>query len=228
MADAPLVSVIIPVFNCAHYLGEAIQSVLTQTYRPLEVIVVDDGSTDGSPQVAQAFSAVRFYSQSHSGAAAARNLGVSLAQGAFIAFLDADDLWLADKLTRQMAAFDPQPGLDAVFGHIQQFHSPDLDERLKREICCPPEPMPGYLPSAMLVTRDAFYRVGPFETQYRVGEFINWYARAQEVQLRTLMLSDVVARRRLHGANQMIRRRADIGDYTGILKAALDRRRGRR
>jgi hypothetical protein len=85
--------------------------------------------------------------------------------------------------------------------------------------------MPGYLPQAMLVRRPAFERVGPFETTWRVGEFINWYLRATEVSLRMLMLPDLVLRRRLHETNQGIRERSAATDYVRILKAALDRRR---
>ena len=108
-----LVSVIIPVYNGELYLDEAIESALGQPYRPIEVIVVDDGSTDGSAEVAKQFdSPMRYCFQPNAGLGAARNKGISLAQGSFFAFLDADDLWLENKLTRQMALFDKNPELD--------------------------------------------------------------------------------------------------------------------
>ena len=100
---APVVSCIIPVLDGERYLGAALESVLTQTYGAVEVIVADDGSTDGTRAVASAFgSRVRYLHQANAGHAAARNLGLAAAGGAFVAFLDADDLWHADKLARQI------------------------------------------------------------------------------------------------------------------------------
>src|ERR1700758_706720 len=103
MNEKSLISVIIPVYNAEKYLAEAIESVLAQTYRPIEVIVVDDGSTDSSADIAKRFASVRYCFQSHSGLGATRNRGIDLSQGKFLAFLDADDLWVEDKLTHQMA-----------------------------------------------------------------------------------------------------------------------------
>jgi glycosyltransferase involved in cell wall biosynthesis len=227
IGNEPLVSVVIPVYNCERYLAEAIESVLAQTYRPIEIIVVDDGSTDGSAQVAKRFTdSVRYCFQANSGTSAARNRGASLASGTFFAFLDADDLWVVDKLTRQMAVFGDDPGLDVVFGHVQQFCSPELDEHIKKTLYCPAEAMPGYLPGAMLIKRDAFLRVGPFETDWQAAEALAWYSRVVEKGLRSLMLSDVVLRRRLHISNKGIDERTlQRKEYLRILKASLDRRR---
>ena len=225
MNHHPLVSIIIPVYNAEAYLAEAIESVLRQTYRPIELIVVDDGSTDSSAEVAKRFDKVRFCFQPQSGAAAARNQGSSLAQGKFLAFLDADDLWSAHKLSRQMAAFDNNPALDILFGQVKPFHSPELDEETKKRLPIPANIMPGYHPGTMLIRRDAFFRVGQFETQWRVGEFIDWYAKAMELGLKSQMLPEVVMKRRLHTTSLGTRERKSQIDYLRILKAALDRRR---
>ncbi len=224
--NPPLVSVIIPVYNCEDYLAEAIESVLAQSYQPLDVNVVDDGSTDRSAVVARGFaSPVRYYFQPNGGIGAARNRGTELARGSFFAFLDADDRWVEDKLERQMAAFEADPALDIVFGHVRQFHSPELPEGLKERTRIPADLMPGCCPSAMVVRRDAFFRVGPFETHWRVGEFMNWYVRAIEAGLRVMMLSDQVVWRRVHLTNHGIHQRKAITEWVQILKASLDRRR---
>jgi glycosyltransferase involved in cell wall biosynthesis len=220
-----LISVIIPVFNGAGYLSEAIESVLSQCYTPVEIIVVDDGSTDGSDRIARGLSdSVRIFRQPNSGTAAARNQGVRMAQGAFLAFLDQDDLWTGNKLSLQIAAFEQSPGPDLVFGYVKQFHSPELDESSKSRILCPPSPMPGYSPSAMLVKRETFFRVGLFGTSWQIGEWADWYARAIDLNLRVKMLPDVVARRRLHDRNKGVVQRSLITEYARILKASLDRR----
>jgi glycosyltransferase involved in cell wall biosynthesis len=223
----PLVSVIIPVYNCDHYLTEAIESVLAQTYRPIEIIVVDDGSIDSSASVAKRFTSVRYYFQSNSGAGAARNHGADLAQGSFFAFLDADDLWVEDKLTRQMTVFDSNPEVDVVFGHIKQFHSLELEETVKNKIHCPTELMPGYHPGTMLIKRDAFLCVGSFEINWQVREFISWYLCATDLGVRTVMLPELVMWRRLHKTNLGVRQRQAVTDYVRILKASLDRRRAK-
>ena len=96
-----MISCIVPVYNGERYLAETLQSILGQRVGPLEVIVVDDGSTDGTAGVARRFgSAIRVLHQTNAGPAAARNLGLSEARGDFVAFLDADDLWKPDKLAR--------------------------------------------------------------------------------------------------------------------------------
>ncbi len=222
-----LVSVIIPVFNGEGFLGEVIASALSQTYRPIEIVVVDDGSTDRSGDVARGFNdpGVRYFYQPNSGAGAARNQGTNLARGSYFAFLDHDDIWLPDKLTLQMAAFDDDPELDIVFGLVSQFYDFESDE--------PPnttgEPEGGLLrgcyPSAMLIKRESFGRVGPFATDWQVGEFVDWYAKAAEKGLKSHMLPKLVTKRRIHSANTVIQHRDSQGDYVRILKQALDRRR---
>ena len=98
-----LISCVIPVFNGERYLGEALESVLAQSYQPLEVIVVDDGSTDETAEVARRYGErVRYVWQPNAGETAARNLGLTAAHGEFIAFLDADDVWDSEKLERQI------------------------------------------------------------------------------------------------------------------------------
>lgn len=106
------VSVVIPTYNYAQYLGEAIDSALAQTLPPLEVIVVDDGSTDDTPQVLAAYGdRIRVLRQMNAGVAIARNSGIGAARGEYVAFLDADDVWLPRKLELQMARFDGDVGL---------------------------------------------------------------------------------------------------------------------
>jgi glycosyltransferase involved in cell wall biosynthesis len=221
-----LVSVIIPVYNCERYVAEAIESVLAQTYKPTEIIVVDDGSTDKSAKIVKQYiPSVQYAHQSRNGSGAARNHGIELAHGNFFSFLDADDTWMKDKLTYQMEAFKSNPGLDMVFGHVKNFYSPDLPEHMKNKIFCPSESMPGVSSSTMLIKRESFVRAGAFVTNWQLGEFLDWYIRAKERGLTNFMVPRVFLRRRIHADNTGIRDRDSRNDYVRILKASLDRRR---
>jgi glycosyltransferase involved in cell wall biosynthesis len=222
------ISVIITTYNYERYLVEAVDSVLAQSHLPQEVIVVDDGSTDGTAITVQRFGGrIRYDYQPNGGIGAARNRGLELARGQLLAFLDADDLWLPDKLERQLAALMIEPDLDMVSGYVQQFVSPELSAEQKARLICPTEPSPGYLPGALLIRRQAADRVGPFRTDLKVGEFIDWHARAMEVGLSNRMLPDVVLKRRLHTTNQSLSHGTarPQADFLRVLKGALDRRR---
>ncbi|MFC1849852.1 glycosyltransferase family 2 protein [candidate division CSSED10-310 bacterium] len=225
-AELPLVSVIIPIYNCKNYLGDAVESILAQTYQPVEIIVVDDGSTDGSALVIEQYDEVRCIQQSHSGAGTARNQGIRTAQGNFLAFLDADDLWNRDKLSLQMDVLLNRDDLDMVFGHIKQFYSPELDGLMKKRIFSfADETLPGYSCGTLLIKRESFLRVGYFDPKWRRGEFIDWLTRARDKGLSSLLLPQVLMKRRLHSSNLGIREPQSKIDLTKIIKAKLDRRR---
>jgi glycosyltransferase involved in cell wall biosynthesis len=121
MAQAQ-VSVIIPVYNCEAFIAQAIESVMAQTYSSLEIIVIDDGSTDGTADIVRTYSApVRYVRQPHLGVAAARNRGIGTASGDFIAFLDADDVWLPEKLELQMEYFSKHDECGLIYTDMGTF-----------------------------------------------------------------------------------------------------------
>ncbi|MEM6329886.1 MAG: glycosyltransferase family A protein [Planctomycetota bacterium] len=220
------VSVIIPVYNCRAYLAEAIDSVLRQTLAVTEVIVVDDGSTDGSGDVARGYGPpVRCVAIPHSGIGTARNTGVLEATGDYVAFLDADDWWEADKLQAQARHLSASGGDAVVFGLAQQFISPELPRDVAAGLHCPTEPLAGVSPSGMLAARRVFAQTGLFSTSLDVGEFIDWHARATEQGFESRTVPQVVFHRRIHTSNTGVRSRGSRKDYARLVKAALDRRR---
>lgn len=225
MQAQPLVSVIIPVYNCEKYLEAAIESILAQTYQMLEIIVVDDGSTDRSAEITRSFTAVKYFKISHGGATKALNYGIARCRGDYIAFLDADDLWVEEKLSKQIATFKANPKLEAIFGYIHQFKSPELDQATKDKIAIPAEMAPGYHKDTILIKTKALYRVGLYDENVVFSDFIDWYLRASEKGLKSLMLKEVVAKRRIHKTNLGIRQRDNRQEYARVLKASLDRRR---
>ena len=221
-----LVTVMITVFNGAAYLAEAIETVLAQTYRSIELIVLDDGSTDGSGDVANSFgSALRYEPQENAGMSGARNSAVALATGAYFSFLDADDRFRPEKIARQMEILQADPSVDVVFGHMTEFVSPDVDEQAAALLRDPVHDLPWRTPNLMLVRREAFERVGLFSTELRVGIGVDWYARAMECGLKEFVPPSIVLERRLHAANNGIRQRDVRHQYLHVLKASVERRR---
>jgi glycosyltransferase involved in cell wall biosynthesis len=216
MPTEPVVSVIVPTLDAAAFLPAAIASVLDQTFDQFELIVVDDGSTDATQDFLQSCDdpRLRVVTQPRQGAAAARNRGVSLAKAPLLAFLDADDLWHRDKLAAQCAVLDADGGLDMVFGFLEEFD--DVTGAVRTAV-------PGYSCGTLMVRASAFTRVGPFSDAWRVGEFIDWYARAVDCGLAGVMQPDVVLRRRVHAANTT---RSSRQDYARVLLAVHHRRRG--
>jgi len=166
----PLVSVLIPTFNRAPWVGEAIASVLAQLYPHVELIVVDDGSHDATPEIVQGFGpALTYIRQAHAGVSAARNRGVAASHGELVAFLDSDDLWLPGKLAAQVALFQQRPQAQACYTDeiwirhgvrvnprlIHRKHSGWLFERsLPRCIISP---------SSMMLRRALWNRLGGFD-----------------------------------------------------------------
>jgi glycosyltransferase involved in cell wall biosynthesis len=216
----PLISVIIPVYNGEKYLAKAIDSIQKQAYSPVEIIVIDDGSTDNSAAIAQSYQAIKYFHQPNRGLSASLNQGLGIATGELLAFLDADDIWEDNKLSIQMEVLQKDHSLDGVFGHHQQFISRGdslrtMDQRI----------LPAPFKGALLIRRESFFRVGLFDTSLTLGDFIDWYKRAMEAGLKFLMLPDVVLKRRIHDDNSSVRDRYAEKDYVKIMKAALDRKR---
>jgi len=221
------ISVVIPVYNGARYLSECIESVCSQTTPVADIIVVDDGSEDETPKVAAGWGdRVRFERISHGGPARARNHGVRLVTTDVLAFIDSDDIWLPGKLELQMAALSRAAVPAMVFGHMQQFVSNDLTPEEAAGFKFDPAPLAGQAPSTLVMRKSDFDRVGPFDESLATGEFIEWSARASDLGIKTLLVPDVVCRRRLH-RNNMGRGGAAVhgAGYLRMLKQVLDRRR---
>jgi glycosyltransferase involved in cell wall biosynthesis len=215
----------VPAFNAARHLGAAIGSILAQTHAALEVVVVDDGSTDGSAAVARAVAdpRVRVLSRPHAGPAAARNLGVAVAEGDLLAFLDADDLWVPGKLEWQLAALAAGPSLDMVFGHAVEFLT--LPGAAGDGAMRHGEAVPAPCLGTLLIRAAEFRRVGPLATGWRVGEFLDWYARAVDAGLSQAMVPRIVLLRRRHEDNLGVRARQARQDYARVAAAIIARRR---
>lgn len=204
----PKVSVIIPTYNYAHFVKEAIQSVLNQDFDDYEIIVVDDGSTDSTPEVVAQFGRkVRYIRQENMGLSSARNTGIKAAQGEFIALLDADDIWLPGFLSATIARMEAEPYLGAV--HTGFYFVDEHGRRLPQTNLetVPDDQMYDrlldgefFVPASVVTRRECFERVGLFDETFRGSEDWDIWLRVAR-EYRFAGIPKPLLNYRMHGSN---------------------------
>lgn len=220
-----LLSVITPVYNAREFLSDALGSIRQQGYSSLEVIVVDDGSTDGSADIATAFGGeVTCVRQRNQGAAAARNHGLRLARGNMIALLDADDLWPPETLKLLVTHLEEHPGTEVVVGRVQYMRRAASAEG-KSMFETYGDPCLALNLGAGLYRRSAFDKVGLFDETLRISDDIDWFMRARERGIALAFLNQVTLLYRRHDGNMTLARDATHAELARALKQSLDRRR---
>lgn len=222
------ITTIIPVYNGERFLAEAIRSVLEQTLPPDEVIVVDDGSTDGSAAIVAGLARtssppIRYLYQQNQGAAAARNRALTVATGALIAFMDADDLWLPDKTRQQVAVLAAHPAADVAWGDAITFGGESVEKARAVGKVIPAHPM--FLLQSMLVRRTVLDQVGAFDAQLRIGEDVDWLLRAIDQGVKFVLHRDLAVYYRRHEANLTADRDAARRSFYTMFQQAIRRRR---
>lgn len=219
-----LVSVVIAVYNCEKYILEAIQSVLSQTYSNIELVIVNDGSTDATADlVCRHYPGIRHVLLPRQGQFSSINHGIGYARGEYISFLDADDLFVRDKIALQVDKLQSNPEIDMVFGGIEEFITPEQSDALRPY--SPRQAFTTHVTAGGLFRISCFERAGLFDPKWEVGGFIDWYMRAQEAGLKECLIPELTIRRRIHGRNKGFYLRDRQGDYLKIVKSALDRRK---
>jgi glycosyltransferase involved in cell wall biosynthesis len=237
VSSRPLGSVVIPAYNAERYLGEAIESVLAQTYAPLETIVVDDGSSDGTAALARSHSGLQLIVQDNAGPAAARNRGFAASRGEFVAFHDADDLMTPDKLAVQVGEMLANPAIGCVLAEQELLieegaELPFWAEGTKVPTVMPARPEelagePDVHPMTMVVRREVFERVGGFDEEMRAAEDFDWMLRAAEAGVEFARLSRVLLTRRVHPASLTQDPAAGRAGHFLALKKRIERHRAR-
>jgi glycosyltransferase involved in cell wall biosynthesis len=227
--DDLFVSVIIPAYNGEAYLSEAVESIQRQNYHPLEIIIVDDGSTDGTARIATSFKgAVRYIYQPNSGGpAAGRNRGLKMARGEVVAFLDQDDLWPANKLALQIPRLVEDPSLEVVSGRVQAIQlSQSADGKL--EFVGFLGPRIQMLLSCAIFRKSVFDKLGFFDEALQYcSDDLDWFMRAREHGISMVILDEVTLFWRMHEQNTSRDRSIRDHALTEVLKRSLDRRRQR-
>jgi glycosyltransferase involved in cell wall biosynthesis len=225
---APLISCIVPVYNGARFLVETLDNILAQSWHPLEVVVVDDGSTDATGDLLARYAdRVLVIRQANAGPSAARNAGIKKAKGDFVAFQDADDLCPPHRLTLQMTHLAKQGNLGFCVAKAQNFWEPEVaDEGRHLAGSARAGPIAGYVTGTLLVRRDVLNLVGPFDPALTHGDSADWFLRADKLGVEGTMLDEVLLFRRLHLNNLS---RVSAGDsrdeFFRLLKRNLEGKR---
>jgi glycosyltransferase involved in cell wall biosynthesis len=216
------ISVVIPTYNRAHLIRETIGTALAQTRPAHEIIIVDDGSTDATRETVDGLdcrtsAAIRYIRQENAGPGAARNRGIREATGDWIALLDSDDLWIPDKLARQVEFLEGRPNLDFLFAHLSNFEEgdpadePDIPDAKVNKYCqsnashlrefFPQLLRLNFIPTSSVVfRREAGLRVGPWREDLRCAEDYDWWLR-WSLLFQCGFLDRLVERRRIHTGN---------------------------
>jgi len=219
----PLVSIIIPTFNRAHYLLEAINSIFAQNYKNIEIIIVDDGSTDNTSKIINLHNKqLHYIYQENGGQAAARNKGIAIAKGKYLAFLDSDDLWTSNKLHKQIRYMQKHPEVKILFGLVQQFCEEKFRTQYKNEI---DKSQPGLIAGTLLIEKSTFLDIGYFKTNWEVGEFIEWFDRAKNMGYTYHLLDEILMKRRLHDQNIGLTKSTGPNNFAQILRESLRKKR---
>lgn len=225
--NKPLISIIIPAHNGAAYLAEAIQSALNQTHPLIEILVIDNGSKDHTAQIAQSYPEVRYIYLANSDTTYARNYGISLAQGSLIAFLDQDDLWSPDKLTKQLSVIENNSKIEGVVCEQQMFLEPGHKKPhwLKQEFLEKTEP--AYLPSALLVKRETLEKLHLFNPTFSLTSDVDWFFQAKHSGIEIALLPEALVQRRIHGDNASNRCHVIQKEILSIIRHSLQKRRNK-
>lgn len=222
MSPTKPICVVIPVYNGENYVGEAIESVLQQTVKPRDIIVVDDGSTDNSKDTVAKFKdRITYLYQENRGPAKARNTGILASNREFISFLDADDVWHTRKLEKQFAEFDKFKNLQITLGLKQiQYSNPEggVKKRDKNAIVF------NLSFGSSLMKRSVFEEVGLLDEELIVGEDTDWFLRARERGVPISVHRDVVLYYRRHENNLTNTNRISKLSVLQVLKKAKDRK----
>lgn len=199
--DNPLISIVIPAYNSAKLIEDTLDSVMAQDYRPIEIIIVDDGSKDDTAAVVEGYSGpIRLISQKNAGPGIARNTGIKECRGEFVAFIDADDLWHPNKLSQQYAVFTQNPQFGAVFCHYsggdpagfhfdtERANELELDESKSGWVYCQLILEVIVQTSTLMVRKSILDRFDPvFATDRRIGEDYDfWFRLSRETQMAKL------------------------------------------
>ncbi len=221
--NEPTVSVILAVKNWERFIASSINSVLASNKQPLEIIVVDGNSVDGTERIAKSFSTVRFVRQVNRGIADAYNLGIESSRGQFIAFISHNDIWDQHKLSTQVDYMVRHPLVQYTVTKVRHFLEPGQPmppgfrkELLERDCV-------GYIMETLVARKSLFDLIGNFDTSYSVAEDVDWFARAKDKKIPMAIIPEVLVHRRLHASNASLNARDNDRQLLRAMRQSIKR-----
>ncbi len=223
-----LISCIVSSFNSEKYIAEAINSILDQTYKHIEIIAADGGSTDNTKEVIQELNSnIKFITQKTLSPAETRNLGFQSSKGDYVAFLDADDLWHPEKLERQLNCFTKNPGIDLCITYAEMFWSVDLkNEKTFFKNHPRTKSIPGYATTTLLAKKKVFEIAGKFNKDLWFTDAAEWFIRAEGLGLKMHMIEEPLTFHRMHQSNLTKRKSEESREeFLSLVKSVLDQKK---
>lgn len=221
----PLVSVVVAVRNGERFLAQALSSIVEGSYRPVEILVVDGDSSDHTVEIARSFEHVRCVAQRGQGIAAAYNTGVEESRGEFVAFLSHDDLWMPEKLARQIEFMTENPEVQYTIARAQFFLEPGhtIPRGFRPELLEGDHVAP--IMETLVARRTLFESLGKFDTGLVIANDVDWFTRANDCNIPMSVIPRVLLRKRVHDTNLSMNIETNNRDLLKLLKSSIDRKR---
>lgn len=217
------VSVIIVVKNGEKYLEQAIQSVVNQTVKPFEILLVDGGSADRTLEIAGSYPEIKILIQKEKGLANARNLAIYSANCDLITFLDHDDYWPVNKLELQLEKFQKSPELQYCYGQVQLFLEKGTELRNGFEAHHFNEELVGRTPGTLMARKSLFEEIGNFDPAYSIACDVDWFTRAADFKMKCSFISEILLYKRVHYSNLSANVKRNKAELFRVIKESLKR-----
>ncbi|WP_372519746.1 glycosyltransferase [Candidatus Ruminimicrobiellum ovillum] len=211
MTNKPLISIMMPTYNNGKYIKQAIESIYAQNYDNIEIIVVDDGSTDNTKEILKQYKDIKYFYIEHKGIPFARNVALENSKGEYIAFCDSDDYWLPNKINKQMQYFKDHPNCEIVFTKYENFFENENLKTNRRAVYEKKveDVFKQYLPSS-IVKKSLFDKYGFFDENFNVSEDTEFLYRIFKKGIKVNnIIPEVLYKRRIHGKNVSLKYNTD-------------------
>jgi glycosyltransferase involved in cell wall biosynthesis len=221
-----MISVILPVYNGERYLEQAVESILAQDYPNIEILIIDDGSTDKTAIVAKKFPGVRYEFQENRGPSSARNRGASLAKGELLSFLDHDDFWVSHKLSSQVKAMGQNENIGFVICQCCILPDPEFPPPMKLRKELTEHPQKTYIPSGLLIRKAILEQIGGFDERYRTDEDTDLMFRLRDAKIDYGYCEELLFYHRMHQTNLSYKNQCGFSAerMLGSIRASIKRK----
>ncbi|MGH7886103.1 MAG: glycosyltransferase family 2 protein [Thermodesulfobacteriota bacterium] len=223
----PLATVIIPVFNSEKYLLETLQSVFKQHYYPFEVIVVDNHSSDKTESICKNFTEINFFKQPGKGISDALNYGIEKSRGEYISFISYDDIWMPEKLRRQINDMTENPEIKYTITKVKYFLELGckLPNKFNKKFL--EESYEQYILENLVARKSLFDEIGTFDCSFTSGLEIDWFAKAKDKNIQYAIINEVLVKKRVHDSNTSLNTVNPMHQHLKAMRNSISRKKNK-